>query len=40
MRKKCEISGQSMCGKTEKRLHVEHILTVHVALNCSKINSS
>ena len=29
-----------MCGKTKKHLHVERILTVHVAFNCSKINLS
>jgi len=36
----CEINGQNMRGKTKKSLHVRHILTVHVALNKSNINSS
>ena len=35
-----EINGQNMRGKTEESLHARHILTVHVALNRSNINSS
>ena len=37
---KCEISGQNMCGKIEKRLHDEGIPTVHVAPNYRNIKSS
>ena len=37
---KCEINGQNAHGKTEKNLHVKHILIVHVAFNKSNINSS
>ena len=40
MREKCEISDQNTRGKTEKCLHVERILTLHMALNYSNINSS
>ena len=40
MREKCKITSQNLCKKTEKSLHVRHILTVHMALNKSNINSS
>ena len=39
-REKCKINGQNVRRKTEKNLRVERILTVHVALNWSNINSS
>ena len=39
-RKKCEINGQNVRGKTEKNLHVKRILTVHMALNDLNINLS
>ena len=39
-REKCEINGQNVHGKTKKSLHLKNILTVHVALNKSNINSS
>ena len=35
-REKCEINSQNVCGKTKKNLHIEHILTAHVALNESQ----
>ena len=41
MREKCKINGQNERGKTKKKnLHVERILTIHVALNSSYINLS
>ena len=38
-REKCKINGQDMRGKTEESLHIKHILTVHMALSGSNINS-
>ena len=35
-----EINSQNVRGKTEESLYVKHILTVHVAISKSNINSS
>ena len=40
MSEKCEINGQNVHWKTEESLHIKRILTVHMALNGSNINSS